>query len=69
MCSCTLYQQQLDDEAEVRKMAEELNAKVGRMQSTLQRISAPNMRALEKYVVVYSHALGWIAFIKRVERN
>ena len=31
-------------------MAEELNTKVSRMEATLQRISAPNMKALEKYV-------------------
>ena len=29
-------------------MTEELTAKVAKLQSTLQRISAPNMKALEK---------------------
>lgn len=33
-------------------MSQELNAKVTRLQSTLQRINAPNMRALEKSVVM-----------------
>ena len=31
-------------------MAEDLGAKVTKLQSTLQRINAPNMKALEKYV-------------------
>ena len=39
---------QVDGVAEVKKMAQELNAKVTHLQSTLQRINAPNMRALEK---------------------
>jgi len=39
---------QVDGAAEVKKMAQELNAKVTHLQSTLQRINAPNMRALEK---------------------
>ena len=42
---------QLDDDSDIRKMAQELNAKLTRLQSTLQRINAPNMRALEKLVV------------------
>jgi structural maintenance of chromosome 1 len=33
---------------EVHRMGEELTAKVGKLQSTLQRINAPNMKALEK---------------------
>ena len=38
-------------------MGEELTAKVGKLQSTLQRINAPNMKALEKYVVLYHDCL------------
>lgn len=37
-----------DDPAEVRNMANELTNKVAKIQSTLQRIQAPNMKALEK---------------------
>ena len=33
-------------------MALELNAKVAKLQSTLQRINAPNMKALEKCVTI-----------------
>ena len=44
---------QLDDDNDIRKMSQELNAKVTRLQSTLQRISAPNMRALEKLVFFF----------------
>ena len=33
-------------------MAQELSAKMTRLQSTLQRINAPNMRALEKLVLL-----------------
>lgn len=42
----------MEDDSDIRKMSQELNAKVTRLQSTLQRINAPNMRALEKLVVV-----------------
>ena len=42
----------MDDDSDIRKMSQELNAKVTRLQSTLQRINAPNMRALEKLVVM-----------------
>ena len=42
----------MEDDSDIRKMAQELNAKVARLQSTLQRINAPNMRALEKSVVM-----------------
>nr|QIC49988.1 structural maintenance of chromosomes protein 1 [Actinia equina] len=37
-----------EDPAEVRNMANELANKVTKLQSTLQRIQAPNMKALEK---------------------
>ncbi|EDO49596.1 predicted protein [Nematostella vectensis] len=37
-----------DDPEEVRNMANELSNKVSKLQSTLQRIQAPNMKALEK---------------------
>ena len=33
-------------------MSQELNAKVIRLQSNLQRINAPNMRAVDKYVEI-----------------
>ena len=36
-------------------MAEELTAKVAKLQSTLQRINTPNMKALEKYVFTSGH--------------
>lgn len=39
---------QVEDAADVKKMAQDLNAQVTRLQSTLQRINAPNMKALEK---------------------
>ena len=42
---------QLEDDTDIHKMSQELNTKVTRLQSTLQRISAPNMRALEKLVL------------------
>ena len=42
----------MEDDSDIRKMSQELNAKVTRLQSTLQRINAPNMRALEKLVVI-----------------
>ena len=41
---------QVEDAADVKKMAQDLNAQVTRLQSTLQRINAPNMKALEKWV-------------------
>ena len=40
---------QIDDPAQVKIMAQELNAKLAQLQSNLQRINAPNMRAMEKY--------------------
>ncbi|XP_020611608.1 structural maintenance of chromosomes protein 1A-like isoform X1 [Orbicella faveolata] len=39
---------QLDDPAEIRNMMNELTNKVNKLQTTLQRIQAPNMKALEK---------------------
>ena len=39
---------QVEDATDVKKMAQDLNAQVTRLQSTLQRINAPNMKALEK---------------------
>lgn len=39
---------EIDNDAEVQNMAKELNANVNKLQSTLQRINAPNMKALEK---------------------
>ena len=39
---------QVEDAADVKKTAQDLNAQVTRLQSTLQRINAPNMKALEK---------------------
>ncbi len=42
----TLYQ--LEDDDDVQKKSRELNAKVARFQSNLQRINAPNMKADEK---------------------
>lgn len=39
---------ELDDEDAVAKKCRELNAKVGKLQSNLQRINAPNMKADEK---------------------
>ena len=45
-------------------MCQELNAKVTRLQSTLQRINAPNMKALEKLVVsVWKHVSSDAAFV------
>jgi len=40
--------QQLSDPAEIKNAAEELGTKVKKIQSTLQRIAAPNMKAIEK---------------------
>ncbi|KAL9972949.1 hypothetical protein ACROYT_G019349 [Oculina patagonica] len=39
---------QLDDPSEIRNMMNELTNKVNKLQTTLQRIQAPNMKALEK---------------------
>lgn len=39
---------QLEDPAEIRNMMNELTHKVNKLQTTLQRIQAPNMKALEK---------------------
>lgn len=39
---------QLEDPAEIRNMMNELTNKVNKLQTTLQRIQAPNMKALEK---------------------
>ena len=39
---------QIDNDTEVQNMAKELNANVSKLQTTLQRINAPNMKALEK---------------------
>ena len=39
---------QLTEYNEIRSAADELSSKVKRIQSTLQRITAPNMRAMEK---------------------
>ena len=36
------------DPAQVKAMIQELNSKVMQLQSNLQRINAPNMRAMEK---------------------
>ena len=47
-----LFNIQIEDEEEVCHTSQELNAKVTRLQSTLQRISAPNMKALEKLVTL-----------------
>ena len=46
-CAC-LFTAQLEEDEEVHHMAQELNGKVVKLQSTLQRINAPNMKALEK---------------------
>ena len=43
-----MYFGQLDDPAEIRNMMNELTNKVNKLQTTLQRIQAPNMKALEK---------------------
>ena len=45
---------QLDDEGDVAKRSRELSAKAARLQSNLQRINAPNMKADEKYALVLS---------------
>lgn len=39
---------ELTDSSEIKVMSQELNAKVIRLQSNLQRINAPNMRAVDK---------------------
>ena len=39
---------QLEDPPEIRNMMNELTNKVNKLQTTLQRIQAPNMKALEK---------------------
>ena len=39
---------QLEDEGDISKRAREISAKVARLQSNLQRINAPNMKADEK---------------------
>ena len=39
---------QLSDHNEIKNAAEELSSKVKHIQSTLQRITAPNMKAMEK---------------------
>ena len=46
VCMHTLLQ--LNDHNEIKNAAEELSSKVKRIQSTLQRITAPNMKAMEK---------------------
>ena len=43
-----LFYCQLEDPAEIRNMMNELTNKVNKLQTTLQRIQAPNMKALEK---------------------
>ena len=43
-----LFYCQLEDPAEIRNMVNELTNKVNKLQTTLQRIQAPNMKALEK---------------------
>ena len=43
-CVCV----QLDEPHDVKKAQEQLNKTVSDMQTTLQRIQAPNMRAMEK---------------------
>ena len=39
---------QLEDPSEIRNAMNELANKVNKLQATLQRIQAPNMKALEK---------------------
>jgi hypothetical protein len=46
---------QLVDDGDIAKKSRELNAKVARLQSNLQRINAPNMRADEKCVCSVSN--------------
>ena len=46
--SLLLFYCQLEDPAEIRNMMNELTNKVNKLQTTLQRIQAPNMKALEK---------------------
>lgn len=41
---------QLDEAHDVKKAQEQLQKTVSDMQTTLQRIQAPNMRAMEKWV-------------------
>ena len=48
MCFMNNSGEQLTEYNEVRNAAEELSSKVKRIQSTLQRIAAPNMKAMEK---------------------
>ena len=43
-----LFYCQLEDPAEIRNMMNEFTNKVNKLQMTLQRIQAPNMKALEK---------------------
>ena len=38
----------LMDSGEVKKALEQLNKQISSMQATLQRINAPNMKAMEK---------------------
>lgn len=40
---------QIDDASEVKKTIEQLTKGASDMVSTLQRINAPNMKAMEKY--------------------
>lgn len=42
---------QIDEASEVKKTIEQLTKGVSDMVSTLQRINAPNMKAMEKYVL------------------
>lgn len=47
-CSNCFFTDQLEDPSEIRNTMNELANKVNKLQATLQRIQAPNMKALEK---------------------